>query len=122
VTHDSSPGSSDHYGRSSSTRHVILGFRTQDGRDIRVEDTSGIPRVVGDFVQVRYLPERPGNAVAAEAGSSGVSIGLLLTLLFCAVFTCIGLFFAAAGFGIGFYGLSTPTDSSTVYPYPTVAP
>ncbi|MFJ1792560.1 hypothetical protein [Kitasatospora griseola] len=39
-------------------RHVVLGFRTADGQDIRVKDTTGVPRVDGDRVTVRYLPSR----------------------------------------------------------------
>ncbi|MFI5757162.1 DUF3592 domain-containing protein [Streptomyces sp. NPDC051569] len=112
VTHSSRIGP-DQPG-DTSTRHVILGFRTQDGRDIRIEDTSGLPRVIGDLVQVRYLPERPERAAVAGTSSVGAGVGLALGLAFCVVFTCGGLFFAAMGFGVGWLGFGTESEFGTV--------
>jgi hypothetical protein len=122
VARDHSMASAGGYGTSSATRHVILGFRTREGRDIRIEDTSGVPRAVGDFVEVRYLPEHPERATVAGATPAGVSLGLAVGLAFCAAFTCIGLLFAATGFGIGYFGLSTSSGSSSGFPDPGTMP
>ncbi|MFG2825320.1 DUF3592 domain-containing protein [Kitasatospora sp. NPDC048365] len=86
-----------------TVRHVILGFRTHDGRDIRMEDTSGVPRVVGDHVWVRYLPSQPQQAAVADAAPAGQSIGLVLGLVVGAGFVCVGLLIAGAGLGVGFF-------------------
>jgi hypothetical protein len=91
-------------GRAGS-RHVIVGFFAADGREYRIDDSSGRPRVRGDFVPVRYLPARPQDAVAADAGQ-GSSVGVVLMLAFLAVFALVGLFFAAIGFGVAGLGFA----------------
>ncbi|MGW1764666.1 DUF3592 domain-containing protein [Streptomyces sp. NPDC002073] len=103
--------------RRRTARHVILGFRTQDGQDIRFEDTSGVPRVVGDFVPVRYLAHRPQQAVALGPVAPGLRIGTVLGLAFCTVFACVGLFFAAIGFGVGYLAGTSdlPGDPDEVF-------
>ncbi|WP_327287996.1 DUF3592 domain-containing protein [Streptomyces sp. NBC_01198] len=122
VARDHSAISAGGFSTSSATRHVILGFRTRDGRDIRIEETSRVPRVVGDFVEVRYLTEHPERATVAGASPSGVSLGLVVGLAFCAVFTCVGLLFAATGFGIGYFGLATSSGSSAGFSDPGTMP
>jgi hypothetical protein len=87
-------------GPTRTTRHAILGFRTHDGRDIRIDRTSGFTGTVGDFVPVRYLPERPDRAIAVGPGSSSGVVGAVIGMVFLAVFTCVGLSFAAVAFGL----------------------
>ncbi|TDT96064.1 uncharacterized protein DUF3592 [Streptomyces sp. 846.5] len=84
----------------SNTRHVILGFTTREGRDVRFEPV-GMSRtlVAGDFVAVRYLPEKPEKAAVVGSGGAGAMVALVLGLVFCLVFTLAGLMFAAGGFG-----------------------
>ncbi|MCB5169710.1 DUF3592 domain-containing protein [Streptomyces bambusae] len=108
-----------------SRRHVVLGFRTRDGQDVRVEDLSGVPRVVGDFVQVRYLPEHPQRAVALGPGAPGAAVGAVLGVVFSAVFACVGLFFASVGLGLGFMGVGTselPDGSTEVFTETVTSP
>ncbi|WP_406197213.1 DUF3592 domain-containing protein [Kitasatospora sp. NBC_01560] len=102
--------------RTRSVRHVILGFRTFDGRDVRFRDTSGAPRVVGDHVPVRYLPDRPHRAVTADRGTSGAVAGAVVATVFGLVFAVTGLFFAFLGFGIatGGDGIAPAPDGRTV--------
>lgn len=104
VTHDAD--------RTSSTRHVILGFRTQDGADIRIEDTSRVPRVVGDITRVRYLPDRPHRAITA--GSSPMIFGWTLLTVFSLLLLCG----SALAFmkGLGVFDPTHPTDPSGVFP------
>ncbi|MBM9508904.1 DUF3592 domain-containing protein [Actinacidiphila acididurans] len=106
VTHDG-----DH---SSSTRHVILGFRTQDGSEIRIEDTSRVPRVVGDVAQVRYLPDRPHRAIVI--GSSPMIFGWTLLTIFCLLLACGSALSFMKGYGV--FDPTHPTDPSTVFPNP----
>ena len=47
-------------------QHSVVAFRTVDGRRFLINDESGLPRVVGDRVPVRYLPERPQSAVLVD--------------------------------------------------------
>ncbi|GAA2749896.1 DUF3592 domain-containing protein [Kitasatospora cinereorecta] len=89
----------DQDGSTRTVRHAILGFRTFDGRDVRLDRTSRAPHVVGDVVPVRYLPDDPEHAAVVSA-SQGEPIELVLAAVFGAVFACVGLLFAATGFGI----------------------
>ncbi|MEU3923290.1 DUF3592 domain-containing protein [Streptomyces sp. NPDC029004] len=102
VVHRRSPNGHGH-----SRRHLILGFRTSDGRDVRAEIASHEPYVAGDIVPVRYLPQRPERAVPAGA-SPGPGVASCLTVGVLVVFTSVGLFFAATGFGLAGF-----TDAST---------
>jgi hypothetical protein len=90
--------SRDEDGGTSTTRHMILAFRTRDGADIRLDRTWGA-HVVGDVVHVRYLPEHPELAVVAAPGPAGESIGLGVGVAFGLIFACVGLFFVSVGFG-----------------------
>ncbi len=81
-----------------SHRHTILGFRTQDGREVRIDDTTSRTVVVGDVVTVRYLPERPERAAVVGSGGAGTWVGAFSAIAFCAVFTAMGLVFAVMGF------------------------
>jgi hypothetical protein len=85
-------------GRSESSRYQIVGFETADGREVRARMAAGRLSVVGDFVPVRYLPERPERAVPADA-SPGPAPADGLAVVALVVFTCVGVFFAASGFG-----------------------
>ncbi|MER7585335.1 DUF3592 domain-containing protein [Kitasatospora sp. NPDC097691] len=84
--------------RTSTERHVIMGFRTADGRDVRFRDGSGAPRVVGDQVPVRYLPERPRRAVIADGHPSGITAPLVVGAVVGLVTVGLGVAFAVAGF------------------------
>ncbi|MFI5527253.1 DUF3592 domain-containing protein [Kitasatospora sp. NPDC051853] len=83
-----------------SARHVILGFRTEDGQEVRIEDTSRVPRVVGDHVTVRYFPDRPQHAAATDAPPAGTPVAVVIGLAVCAIFTCVGVLLATVGFGV----------------------
>ncbi|MEV7414875.1 DUF3592 domain-containing protein [Streptomyces sp. NPDC089919] len=115
----------DSEGHRRTRRHVILGFRTRDGQDVRVEDQSGVPRVVGDFVPVHYLPDRPQQAVAAGPVAPGVQLATWFGVAFCTVFACLGLFFAGIGFGIGSLDLGPSPDPAAptdFFPEPVTFP
>ncbi|MFD9564437.1 DUF3592 domain-containing protein [Streptomyces sp. NPDC059994] len=86
-------------GPSSSQRRLIVAFRSGDGRDVRAEVVARHPYVAGDVVPVRYLPERPDRAVAAEA-TPGVGVVTCLFSGVMVILTCMGLFFAAIGLGV----------------------
>ncbi|GAA0588266.1 hypothetical protein GCM10010394_16850 [Streptomyces crystallinus] len=93
-------------GPGTSQRRLIVAFRTGDGREARAEVVSRHPYVAGDVVPVRYPPERPDRAMAAEAapgvGAITCCFGAAMVL-----FTCVGLLFAAMGFGVAaFLGTS----------------
>ncbi|WP_052441285.1 DUF3592 domain-containing protein [Streptacidiphilus anmyonensis] len=94
------------HGRESvrTVRRAIIGFRTPDGVEHRIDDASGRPRVVGDHVTVRYLPGTPERGVAADAMSGRSIAAPLVSLVFLGVFVLIGLLFAAIGFGIAGFG------------------
>ncbi|MFD7901781.1 DUF3592 domain-containing protein [Kitasatospora sp. NPDC059747] len=84
--------------RPSGERHVIIGFRPEDGRDVRFRDTSGVPFVKGDRMQVRYLPHRPQRALTADRHPSGINgplaaaaVAGLLVVAFGVVGTGLGL-------------------------------
>ncbi|MFD7479029.1 DUF3592 domain-containing protein [Streptomyces sp. NPDC059837] len=81
-----------------TTRHMILAFRTRDGAEIRLDRTIGA-HVVGDVVPVRYLPEHPERAAVATRGAGVESVGYGCGVALGLVFACLGLFFAAVGFG-----------------------
>ncbi|MFJ9840480.1 DUF3592 domain-containing protein [Kitasatospora sp. NPDC101155] len=107
--------------RTRTVRHVIIGFRTADGRDIRFEDASGAPRVVGDHVPVRYLPDQPHRAVTADRGRSGAKAGFTVAALVGLFFAGVGAVFVVIGFGIasGSHDLPTrhlPTERSVPLP------
>lgn len=86
-------------------RRVIMGF-TFEGREIRFEGNPGRLVVAGDLVEIRYLPEKPEQAVLLGNGASGVG-GLVFLLLFCGVFTALGLFFGLGGLGVSLFGFGT---------------
>ncbi|OAR26745.1 hypothetical protein A8W25_00035 [Streptomyces sp. ERV7] len=93
-------------GPSSSQRRLIVAFRTGDGREARAEVVSRHPYVAGDVVPVRYPPERPERAMAAEP-TPGVGAVTCLLGGVMVLFTCVGLLFAAIGFGVAaFMGVS----------------
>ncbi|WP_042370843.1 DUF3592 domain-containing protein [Streptacidiphilus neutrinimicus] len=92
----------------SSTRRAIIGFRTPDGAEHRIDDPSRRMRIVGDHVVVRYLPGAPERGVVADAGSRGSGAAVLVALVFLAVFVLVGLFFAALGLGIAGLGFAGP--------------
>ncbi|MGW4646269.1 DUF3592 domain-containing protein [Kitasatospora sp. NPDC004289] len=96
-TYVSQPGGN---GGGRGVRHVILGFRTLEGRDVRFEDLSGVPRVLGDRVRVRYLPEDPQQAAVTDANPYGGAGRTVLFVAFPLAFACVGLWFAAVGFGL----------------------
>ncbi|MFE9427568.1 DUF3592 domain-containing protein [Kitasatospora sp. NPDC006697] len=85
--------------RTATIRHAVFGFRTADGREVRLERTHEFAGAVGDEVPVRYLPQRPDRAVLLGGGGSGFT-GLVIGMFFLAVITAGGLFFAAVGFGL----------------------
>ncbi|MFC1418836.1 DUF3592 domain-containing protein [Streptacidiphilus cavernicola] len=96
----------DTYTRSSSegtgSRHAILSFVTADGREVRIQPVITGPVVPGDFVTVRYDPARPQRAVMVGNGSGAVAngCGAVVGLIVAVMFIGVGLFFAAAGFGL----------------------
>lgn len=110
VTQERVSGSDSSDRRTRTVRHVIIGFRTEDGRDVRFEDTSGAPRVVGDHVPVRYLPDQPHRAVTADRGRSGARAEFAMAVLAGLFFAGIGTAFAVGGFGSasGSHDLPTP--------------
>lgn len=86
----------------SSSRYAILGFTTREGLDVRIKTPAGGTMVVGDFVAVRYAPDHPEQAVPVPVGADRAlnGCGTVAGLVFCAVFTLVGLAFAGAGFGV----------------------
>ncbi|MFD7165768.1 DUF3592 domain-containing protein [Streptomyces violascens] len=94
-------------------RRLIVGFRVGDGRDVRVQVTSRQPYVTGDMVPVRHLPHRPERAVVDEA-PTGVGVVSCLFGGAMVVFTCVGLFFAAIGFGAAVFLGATADDGAPV--------
>jgi hypothetical protein len=110
-------------GENGSSRHAILNFTSHDGRVVRFDTVILTPMVTGDFVTVRYPPERPEKAVLVHTGVSRAAngVGMVLGLVFCGVFTLGGLFFAIAGFGF-FELLSGSPDPSVYVPDPTFTP
>ncbi|KDN81616.1 DUF3592 domain-containing protein [Kitasatospora cheerisanensis] len=108
LTHHQHHEDSTHSVTVGSRRHVILGFRTADGEDVRVGDTSGVPRIVGDRVTVRYLPENPGGALPVVPEGPARRIVLALLIAFLAVFAVVGLFFAVFGIGIAVFSQDLP--------------
>lgn len=97
----------------SGSRHAILGFTTRDGREIRIQPAVSGPIVVGDFVPVRYDPQRPERAVLVGDGSSRVGNGCAMAvgLVVCTGFIVIGLLFAAGGFGLSGFLFSASDPS-----------
>ncbi|OKJ15830.1 DUF3592 domain-containing protein [Kitasatospora sp. CB01950] len=92
-------------------RNAVLGFRTADGQDVRIRDTSGNPRFVGDHVTVRYLPAHPREALPTDAvDSPGRRIVIGLAVAFFTVFALTGLGFAAVGVGFAVVAQHVPTD------------
>ncbi|MFJ8440776.1 DUF3592 domain-containing protein [Kitasatospora griseola] len=91
-------------------RHVVMGFRTADGQDIRVKDTTGVPRVDGDRVTVRYLPAHPYQAIPADAPGSGRHLGHTLGVVFGSFFGLAGLVFAAVAIGMAVFASQMPTE------------
>ncbi|MFJ9457770.1 DUF3592 domain-containing protein [Kitasatospora sp. NPDC101447] len=81
----------------STERHVIMGFRTADGRDVRFRDRPGALRVVGDRVPVRYLPERPQRVVTTDRHPSGVTAPLVAGAVAGLVVVAVGVLCAVAG-------------------------
>lgn len=75
-------------------RCAVLAFRTVEGREFLINDESGLPRVTGDRVAVRYLPEHPAYAVLEDVPrgvvgpvllgivGAGFMVACLLTTLF----------------------------------------
>ncbi|MFI6470999.1 DUF3592 domain-containing protein [Streptomyces sp. NPDC050516] len=105
-------------------RRLIVGFRAGDGRDVRVRVTSRQPYVTGDAVAVRYLPNRPERAVVDEA-PTGIGVVSCLFGGAMVVFTCVGLFFAAIGFGAAVFLGASADDGGPVPlpdPYRTAGP
>lgn len=98
--------------RTRSVRHVILGFRIPDGRDIRFRDTSGVPRVMGDHVPVRHLPDQPHRAVAADRAPSGTAAGIAASVFVGLFVAGIGPVFAVMGFGTASGGMGGDTSPS----------
>ena len=92
----------------STRRKVILGFTTEDGRQIRFKVGAPSLMVAGDRVRVRYLPTRPERAVVVGSGGPAALIGTAAAVVFCLVFMVGGLFFGLAGLGVGVLGLCTP--------------
>ncbi|MGW2395002.1 hypothetical protein ACWCYY_00440 [Kitasatospora sp. NPDC001664] len=78
-------------------RQVVLGFRTLEGREVRFQDLSGVPCVVGERVRVRYLAEHPRSAAVTDADPFGGSGRTLLLVVFPLLFG--GARLALAGFG-----------------------
>jgi hypothetical protein len=74
-----------------SERHVIIGFRAADGREYRIEDSGNRPRVVGDHVPVRYLPDRPDLAVPADTSVGALAGVSVVVCVFGGVFAVAGL-------------------------------
>ncbi|MFF7995732.1 DUF3592 domain-containing protein [Kitasatospora xanthocidica] len=109
--------------RISTERHVIMGFRTPDGQDVRFRDRSGTPRVTGDQVRVRYLPERPQRAVIADQHPSGITgrlvAGAVSGLVIVAVgVTCtvLGARESAGGAAGGVTTPAPPTSHTSPFP------
>ncbi|MHA6758873.1 DUF3592 domain-containing protein [Streptacidiphilus sp. PAMC 29251] len=117
----------DTYSRSNtegaSTRHAVLTFTTREGREIRIQPAIHTPIVPGDFVTVRYDPERPELAFLVEVGGGAATgCGLLIALVVCAMFVLVGLLFAGGGFGLWAFMSSTSSDPSTYVPDPSFTP
>ncbi|MEU8921960.1 DUF3592 domain-containing protein [Kitasatospora sp. NPDC048545] len=102
----------------SSDRHVIIGFTTPDGQDVRFRDTSGVPRVRGDRVPMRYLPERPRQAVIADQHPSGVTAPLVAGAVVGLAAVGIGVAAAVAGFGGGPGGAGADAPAPLTSPGP----
>ncbi|MFJ6384372.1 DUF3592 domain-containing protein [Kitasatospora sp. NPDC092039] len=84
--------------RTRTERHVILGFRTRDGAEVRLEDTSGARRVVGDHATVRYLPDRPHRAVVVDRGRAGIATRIAGDVLIGLIVVAWGTVFAISGY------------------------
>jgi hypothetical protein len=77
-----------------TTVHHVHEFTTHDGRTVRFEEKNGPATVLeGDFVTVRYLPERPERATALPpararlAAGTGCGVAFLgVAIMFCVVF------------------------------------
>ncbi|MFI5975080.1 DUF3592 domain-containing protein [Streptomyces sp. NPDC051452] len=81
-----------------TTVHHVYEFTTAEGRSIRFEEEGGPATVLeGDFVTVRYLPERPERATALppSRGTLAVTTGLGLTFLGVAIAFCVGFIVAS---------------------------
>ncbi|MFF4383193.1 DUF3592 domain-containing protein [Kitasatospora sp. NPDC001547] len=114
--------------RTRTERHVILGFRTRDGAEVRLEDTSGAPRVVGDRVTVRYLPDRPHRAVVVDRARAGIAARIAGDVLIGLLVVACGTVFAISGYNTFQDSrrtplsprppVSTPTSTSADWEYP----
>ncbi|MCT9088775.1 DUF3592 domain-containing protein [Streptomyces sp. ASQP_92] len=108
-------------GYTHSRRHLVVGFRTADGYDVRAKVSSRRPFVAGDNIPVRYLPQHPDRAVTDEA-PTGVGVVSCLFGGVMVALTCLGLFFAAMGFGAAlFLGASADDDGSAPLPAPRIS-
>ncbi|MFD8081885.1 DUF3592 domain-containing protein [Kitasatospora sp. NPDC059722] len=99
-------------------RHTIIGFRTADGRDIRIEETSGVPRVVGDHVPVRYLPLEPHVAMAVDRSPAGQAAASGAKVAMGVVFMVVGLFVVVVGIGIASGGFDSGPPHVPGFPAP----
>ncbi|MGW4380179.1 DUF3592 domain-containing protein [Kitasatospora sp. NPDC004531] len=82
-------------------RAAVLVFRTEDGQEVRVRDTSGVPRVAGDRVAVRYRPGHPREAIPMDGGARvGARIVVGLFVAFFSVFALAGLIVTVIGIAV----------------------
>ncbi|MFF4183434.1 DUF3592 domain-containing protein [Streptomyces sp. NPDC001691] len=105
-------------------RRLIVGFRTVGGREVRARVTSRHPYVAGDVVPVRYVAHRPERAVADEAPTGVGVVACLFGGAMVAVM-CMGLFFAAVGFGAALFAGTAADDGAPAPlsdPYLSAAP
>ncbi|MGW8779764.1 hypothetical protein ACWGNM_17120 [Streptomyces sp. NPDC055796] len=76
-------------------QHAIVGCRTADGREYRLDIDTDRRRPLGAQVRLRYLPSSPERAVLVEAGRG--TVRTVLTLLFLVVLGLVGVLLTVLG-------------------------
>ena len=77
---------------------TVVWFYALDGREFRVDDPTGRPRVLGEAVPLRYLPAHPEWAVVADDDTG--TVAMLLSVAFLAFFAVAGLYLLLMGVGL----------------------
>ncbi|MGV4986593.1 DUF3592 domain-containing protein [Streptomyces sp. NRAIS4] len=79
-----------------TTLHHVYEFTTREGRTVRFEEENGSATVVeGDFVAVRYLPERPEQATARPPAPAKLAVGTGFSVAFLGAAVAFCVFFIA---------------------------